>query len=84
MWYVTLKNTTDRPIGDIKYRTTYYSETGNVVDKGGVDSILSDHMVQKIIPLKKSRMIEINDGFIHSESSKASFEIVEWKFVDGR
>ena len=40
MWRVTFRNDSDQPIGDIEYRTLYYSETGNLVDKGGVDSPL--------------------------------------------
>lgn len=81
IWRVTFKNNTDRPIGDIKYRTAYYSETGNQVDRGGVDALLDKNTVQKVIPPKSTRTIEINDGFTHSEAHRAGFELVSWRFV---
>lgn len=81
IWRVTLKNNTSQPIGDIQYKTIYYSETGNVVDRGGVDSLLDKKMVQKVIPPGATRTIEINDGFTHSEAHRANFELIDWRFV---
>lgn len=81
IWHVELKNTTDQPIGDIKYRTAYYSETGNLVDKGGIDSPLGGKIIQRVIPPKSTRTIEINDGFTRSEAHRANFELVSWRFV---
>jgi hypothetical protein len=81
MWKVTFKNNSDRPIGNIQYRTVYYSETGVVVDKGGIDSLLDKKVIQKVVPPKSTRTIEVNDGFIHSESHRASFQLVDCQFV---
>jgi len=81
MWRVTFKNNSDRPIGNIQYRTAYYSETGNLVDKGGVDSPLDKKIIQKVIPPKSTRTIEVNDGFTHSEAHRATFELVDCEFV---
>lgn len=81
IWRVSLKNNTARPISGIQYRTTYYSETGNVLGKGGVDSALDKKIVQKVIPPKATRTIEIKDGFTHSEVHRAHFQLVSWRFV---
>ena len=81
IWRVTFRNNSDRPIGDIQYRTLYFSETGNLVDKGGVDSLLDKKIIQKVIPPKSNRTIEVNDGFIHSKANRARFELMEWRFV---
>lgn len=81
MWYVTFRNNSNRPIGDIQYRTAYYSETGNLVDKGGIDSLLDKKIIQKVIPAKSTRTIEVNDGFVHSEAHRAQFQIVDCKFA---
>lgn len=84
IWKVTFKNNSDKAIGNIKYRTVYYSETGTVVDKGGVDSILDKKLVQKVIPPKSTRTLEINDGFTHSQAHRAAFEIVGCEFVSDK
>jgi hypothetical protein len=81
IWRVNLKNNTARPIGDIQYRTTYYSETGNVLGKGGVDSALAKKIVQKVIPPKATRTVEIEDGITHPEVHRAHFQLVSWRFV---
>lgn len=81
MWKVTFKNLSDQPIGNIRYRTAYFSETGAQVDKGGEAGVLGGKPVQKVIPAKSTRTIEINDGFTHSEAHRASFELVGWEFV---
>jgi hypothetical protein len=76
VWQVTLKNTSNKTLGNFKFRTVYKSETGKVVDRGGVDSVLSNGEVPKKILPGKTRTIEINDGFVHSEADNASFELV--------
>jgi hypothetical protein len=81
MWYVTFYNSGDKPIGNISYRTSYVSETGGQVDKGGVDSFLGGHVVSKVIPPNQKRTIEINDGFLNSQAYKANFEVVSCEFV---
>src|SRR5262249_40896730 len=78
IWKVTLKNTSDRPIGDIRYRTAYFSEIGNQVGKGGVDAVLGGRMIQKVIPPKSTRIIEVNDGFTHIEAHHGTFDLVDW------
>jgi hypothetical protein len=83
IWRVTFKNRSSKPVGNIKYRTLYYSETGGLVDKGGVDTplIAESKTVQKVIPPKGSRTIEINDCFVNKEANRAKFELVAWEFV---
>lgn len=80
VWRVTFKNPTNQKIGNIKYRTIYYSETNNVVDKGGVEA-LADRTIQKVIEPKKTRTIEINDGFLHEQAAKATFELVSYEVI---
>lgn len=82
VWHVTFYNRSKRPVGDITYRTTYYSETGNKVDAGGVDAVLGNNMIQKVISPGQKRTLEINDGFLHSQAVRATFELVDWRFVD--
>jgi len=84
LWDVTFKNLSNKPVGNITFRTAYYSETGNVVSRGGVDSLLAPGIVQKVIPPLSSRTIQINDGFISSEAHRANFELVSWEFVPDR
>jgi hypothetical protein len=81
MWKVTIKNESDKPLGDIKFRTVYLSESGNVVAKGGVDSLLGKDTIEKIVPAKKSRTFEVNDGFISDEAERADFQIVTWREI---
>lgn len=82
-WKVTIRNKSDAPLGNITYRTVYLSETGGVVDKGGVDAALtgSQRMIQRVIPPKSSRTLEVNDGFINKEAHRARFELVDWEHV---
>lgn len=82
IWTVTFENKSNRPIGNIKYRTYYYSETDNLVDKGGVDSTIRDTAIQKIIKPHSKRTIEIPDGFVHREAYTAKFDIVDWEFIN--
>jgi hypothetical protein len=82
IWRVTFWNRSDKPIGNIHYRTRYTAETGDQVDRGGVDALLGDYTVRKVIPPHQKRTIEINDGFVHSEAARGSFEIVSWEFVN--
>lgn len=82
IWRVTFKNTSDKPIGNIIYETHYYSETGGEVDKGGSAGLLGrSKTVQKVIPPKSSRTVEINDGFTHSQAHRADFRVVGCEFV---
>jgi len=81
LWTVTFENVCSRPVGNIKYRTSYFSETGNLVTTGGFGSVLGDGVIQKIVGPKSQRTIEINDGFIHHEASRAQFDVIGWEFV---
>ena len=81
IWRVTIKNESDTPLGDIKYRTVYISESGNTVGKGGIDSLLGKDTIEKIVPAKKSRTFEVNDGFINDEADRADFQIVSWREI---
>lgn len=80
IWTVTFYNRSDKPIGDIKYHTRYYSETGN--DLGGTGGIFSEGVIQKVIPPRQKRTIKINDGLINKEAARGNFEIVGWKFIE--
>lgn len=80
IWNVTFQNRSDRPVGDIKYRTRYYSETDNEV--GGTGGFFGDGVIQKVIPAKQKRTIQFNDGFISKEAASGSFEMTGWRFVD--
>jgi hypothetical protein len=82
IWHVTFRNRSNRPVGNIKYKTEYFSETGTSVDRGGVSGLLAESKtVQKVIPPKGQRTIEINDGFVHSEAHRASFALASWEYV---
>ena len=82
IWTVTFENKTDKPIGNIQYRTAYYAETHAVVDKGGIDAVLrSKNLIQKVIKPHSKRTIEIRDGFLHHEAVTASFEIIDWEHL---
>lgn len=80
VWRITFYNGTAAPVGNIKYRTRYYSETGNLVDRGGVETS-SEALIQKVIPPREKRTIEINDGFLHKEAVDAEIEILGWDFI---
>jgi hypothetical protein len=70
VWTVTLKNT--NPVmrySDIRYRTTYQAASGTGVGEGS-------GQILDIIGPGQTRTFEINDGFIHSQSRRASFAIV--------
>src|SRR5205807_7881373 len=82
LWHITFWNRSEKPIGNIRYRTRYSAETGDQVDKGGVDALLGDYTIRKVIPPHQKRTIEINDGFLHHEAARANFEIVSFEFVN--
>jgi hypothetical protein len=82
LWRVTFWNRSEKPIGNIRYRTRYTAETGDQVDRGGVDALFGDYIIRKVIPPHQKRTIEINDGFLHHEAARASFEVVSWEFVN--
>jgi hypothetical protein len=82
VWKVKFKNTSARPIGNIKYRTSYTAETGDVVDRGGTDSLMSKDTLQKVIKPGETRTLEINDGFVNQEAHQASFAVVSWEYLN--
>ena len=81
VWKVTFRNTGKKPVGNIKFRTSYGAETGSEVDKGGTDSLLGKDTLQKVIKPGETRTIEVNDGFVHDEAVSASFSVVSWEYV---
>lgn len=83
VWHITFRNNSDRPISNIAYRTTYWAENEEVVDRGGVDARLSPEVytIKRVIPPHSKRPLEINDGFVNHEAVRASFEIVSCEFV---
>jgi hypothetical protein len=82
LWHITFWNRSDKPIGNIRYRTRYTAETGDQVDRGGVDALLGDYTIRKVILPHQKRTIEINDGFVNREAARGNFEIVSWEFVN--
>lgn len=82
MWRVTFHNKSKRPIGNIKFQTSYSAETGAQVDRGGTDSLLGKDTIQKVIKPGEKRTIEVNDGFVHDEAARGSFNVVSWEYVD--
>jgi hypothetical protein len=81
IWNVTFRNRSRKPVGNIRYRTAYYSETRNKVGSGGVDSSAGDYTIQKIILPQSTRTLEINDGYVNDQAVSATFEIVSWEFI---
>ena len=82
IWVVTVKNVSDKPLGDIKFSTEYYSETHNVVSRGGTKGILGKDTIEKIVPPKSTRTFEVNDGFVSDEAHSADFQIVSWRVIE--
>lgn len=82
IWKVTIRNISDKPLGDIKFSTEYYSETGNVVSRGGTKGLLGKDTIEKIVPPKSSRSFEVNDGFIGDEATTANFQLESWRVID--
>jgi hypothetical protein len=81
VWRVTIENISDKPLGDIKFRTAYYSETKNKVGQGGVDGLIGKDTIEKIVPPKSKRTFEVNDGFVSDEANTGSFELVSWRVI---
>lgn len=82
LWKVTIKNVSDKPLGDIKFSTEYYSETKNIVSKGGSKGLLGKDTIEKIVPPKSTKTFDVNDGFISDEAHTADFQIESWRVVN--
>ena len=76
LWRVTFENRSTRPVGNIRYETSYFAETGGKVGS-------KKDVIQKVIGPKQRRTLEINDGFIHKEAHEADIEIVGSEYLDG-
>ena len=74
LWKVTFHNRSAYPVGNIRYRTEYFAETGAKVDS-------SKNLIQKIIQPHQRRTIEVNDGFMHREAFTANFSIEGWEYI---
>jgi hypothetical protein len=59
LWHITFWNRSDKPIGNIRYRTRYTAETGDQVDRGGVDALLGDYTIRKVVPPHQKRTTDI-------------------------
>jgi hypothetical protein len=82
IWKVTIKNVSDKPLGDIKFSTEYYSETKNIVSKGGTKGLLGKDTIEKIVPPKSTRTFEVNDGFVGDEAESADFQLESWRIIE--
>lgn len=71
-WEVTFQNRSAERIGDILYKTHYYSETNRLLGEGG-------GVIMRIIEPKDSRTVEVSDGLQHSQVARGQFEIISWK-----
>lgn len=76
---VTFRNNTSRPIGNIKYNTDYFAETGEIVTRGGSQSWLGNQLIRRVIPAHSTRTLEINDGFVSDEAVSARFLLASWE-----
>ena len=74
VWKTTLRNRSDKPVGNLGYKTTYFSETNNEVDS-------NSGLIQKVIAPRQKRTIEVNDGFISNEAHTANFVLTGWEYV---
>jgi hypothetical protein len=81
LWKVTFENRSNQRIGNLKYRTLYYAETGKQINQGGTEAIL-DYTIQKVFEPRSKRTIEINDGFIQKDVVKGTFELVSWETIN--
>lgn len=82
IWKVTIKNVSDKPLGDIKFSTEYFSETNNLVGRGGTKGILGKDTIEKIVPAKSTRTFEVNDGFVSDEAVTANFTLESWRIIE--
>jgi hypothetical protein len=82
IWKVTIKNVSDKPLGDIKFSTEYFSETKNSVGKGGTKGILGKDIIQKVVPPKSTKTFEVNDGFVIDDAVSAEFLIESWRVIE--
>jgi hypothetical protein len=74
MWSLTLKNRSARSVGNLRYQTKYFAETGSQVDS-------SERVIQKVLAPGQRRTIEVNDGFLHSEAHTATFTVLSSQFM---
>jgi len=82
LWKVTIKNVSDKPLGDIKFSTEYYSETKNVVSKGGTKGLVGKDTIEKIVPPKSTKTFDVNDGFVGDEAHTAELKLESWRIVN--
>lgn len=82
IWKVTLQNTSKVKLGNIKFRTAYFSETGNKVSSGGVDGLVGKDTIEKLVEPGKKRTFEVNDGFVSDEAHTATFSVVSWEIIN--
>lgn len=82
LWKVTIKNVSDKPLGDIKFSTEYFSETKNVVSKGGTKGLVGKDTIEKIVPPKSTKTFDVNDGFVSDEAHTADLKLESWRIVN--
>jgi hypothetical protein len=74
--HLKLKNLTDQTIGNIRYSTTYVSETG--IES---QSLNGDKVITKLIEPGQTRTLEVNDGLIQAaRTDKMDFRILDYDF----
>jgi hypothetical protein len=74
IWHVTIKNLTNRPIGNFRYTTDYQSETG--VNHGSHFGRL-----EKRLEAGQTKTFEFNDGFVYSQADRAGVDIIKGEFL---
>jgi hypothetical protein len=74
--HLKLKNLTDQTIGNIRYSTTYVSDTGIQSE-----SLNGDKVITKLIKPGQTRTLEVNDGLIQAaRADKMDFRILDYDF----
>jgi hypothetical protein len=82
VWRVTIRNVSDKPLGEIKYQTFYGGADGTTVRRGGVDGLGGKDTIQKVVPPNSTVTIEVDDGFVDEKAVAAGFNIVSWRVAE--
>jgi hypothetical protein len=81
-YYVTIKNLTDRPIGNFTYRTSNLSETGVPLDGWNrLSQLMDDQRILRRIEAKQSRTFELTE-LVHREVERVSFLVTNFEYLD--
>lgn len=74
IWHVTIKNLTNRPMGNFSYRADYSSETG-------IGHNSHTGLLEKRLEPGQTKTFEISDGFIDSQANRAGIGFTTAEFL---